>query len=169
MHYQSSLDAPVGETSRSRCSRSAGACPPRWFKRRYFHRSAGACPPRLLGCTNDGEGQALALRWRGRFFYRSAGACPPRTLKRRYFHRSAGACPPRSLSSRCVPPSVVCDRLITNRSGSGAPELQSLARERWRGTGPRPTVPHAVFSRRRAFDFASFQKKCILSKPIPLR
>ena len=40
----------------------------------------------------------------------------------------------------CVSPSVVCDRLITNRLGSGDPDLQGLARERWRGTGPRPTV-----------------------------
>ena len=28
----------------------------------FFHRSAGACPPRSLECTNNGEGQALALR-----------------------------------------------------------------------------------------------------------
>ena len=42
-------------------------------------------------------------------------------------------------------PSVVCDRLITNRSGAGAPYLQSLARERWRGTGPRPTGRESVF------------------------
>ena len=65
-------------------------------------------------------------------------------LKRRYFHRSARACPSRSSSvgetswSRCS--SVVCDRLITNRSGSGDPDLQSLARARTRGTGPRATV-----------------------------
>ena len=32
-------------------------------------------------------------------------------------------------------PSVVCDRLITNRSRSGDLDLQSLAREHWRGTG----------------------------------
>ena len=35
--------SPVGETSRSRCS-----------------RSAGACPPRLLECADDGEGNPLA-------------------------------------------------------------------------------------------------------------
>ena len=29
---------------------------------------------------NDGEGQALALRYAARFFSRSAGACPPRVL-----------------------------------------------------------------------------------------
>ena len=28
----------------------------------FLHRSAGACLPRTLGSTNDGEGQALALR-----------------------------------------------------------------------------------------------------------
>ena len=39
----------------------------------------------------------------------------------------------------CVSTSVVCDRLITNRSGSGDPDLQGLACERWRGTGPRAT------------------------------
>ena len=44
------------------------------------------------------------------------------------FFRSAGACPPRAPSSRCVFPSVVCDRLITNGSGSGDPDLQGLAR-----------------------------------------
>ncbi len=65
-------------------------------------------------------------------------------LKRRYFHRSARACPSRSVPvgetswSRCS--SVVCDRLITNRSGSGDLDLQGLTRERSRGTGPRPTV-----------------------------
>ena len=36
---------PVGETSRSQCS-----------------RSAGDRPLRALVCVNDGEGQALALR-----------------------------------------------------------------------------------------------------------
>ncbi len=40
-------------------------------------------------------------------------------------------------------PSVVFDRLITNRSGSGDPDLQRLAHERWRGTGPRPTMKGA--------------------------
>ena len=44
-------------------------------------------------------------------------------------------------------PSVVCDRLITNGSGSGDPDLQSLASEQWRGTGPRPTVKESVFYR----------------------
>ena len=28
-----------------------------------FYRSAGACPPRSLGYADDGEGQALALRF----------------------------------------------------------------------------------------------------------
>ena len=39
--------------------------------------------------------------------------------------------------------SVVCDRLITNGSRAGDLDLQrggSLVHERWRGTGPRPTV-----------------------------
>ena len=57
------------------------------------------------------------------------------------------------------PTSVVCDRLITNGSRSGDLDLQSLARERWRGTpvrrrgwnparAPRPTVKGIVFYRR---------------------
>ena len=53
------------------------------------------------------------------------------------FSRSAGACPPRSPASRCmcVSPSVVCDRLITNGSGSlgNMPELQTILTYRaWR-------------------------------------
>ena len=40
-------------------------------------------------------------------------------------------------------PSVVCDRLITNGSGSGDPDLQCLARERWRGEPSRMRVWHA--------------------------
>ena len=73
----------------------------------------------------------------------------------------------------CVSPSVVCDRLITNGSGSGDPALQGLARERWlgssqvstragervsraivraiqrsRGTGPRATVKKTARHRR---------------------
>ena len=40
----------------------------------------------------------------------------------------------------CFSFSVVCDRLITNESKSDDLDLQGLARERWRGTGPRPTV-----------------------------
>ena len=30
----------------------------------FFYRSVGACPLRVLGCANDGEGQARALRRR---------------------------------------------------------------------------------------------------------
>ena len=46
------------------------------------YRSAGACPPRASGRPQHGEGQALALRGRGRFStknpsrYRIAGAVP---------------------------------------------------------------------------------------------
>ena len=46
---------------------------------------------------------------------------------------------------RIGPNSVVCDRLITNGSGSGDPDLQGLARERWRGPVPRPTVKCRFF------------------------
>ena len=50
-----------------------------------------------------------------------------------FFHRSAGVCPPRAFDrADDSPPSVVCDRLITNRSeslgkdarASGDPDLQ---------------------------------------------
>ena len=80
--------------------RSAGACPPRWLKRCYFHRSAGACPPRSLERANAGEGQALALRWRGVFF-RSAGACPQRCLLSSYVFRSFRTY--MSIETRVVP------------------------------------------------------------------
>ena len=63
-----------------------------------FYRSAGACPPRALGCADDGEGQALALREREAFFTVARGPVP---RERAFFYRSAGACPPRSPSSRC--------------------------------------------------------------------
>ena len=83
--FHISMSSPVGETSRSRCA-----------------RSAGACPPRALDCADDGEGQALALREGAAFFYRSAGDRPPRassssggvlgpTDLRDVFFRSAGA------------------------------------------------------------------------------
>ena len=55
--------------------------------------------------------------------------------------------PAISIVMMCVSPSVVCDRLITNGSGSGDPDLQGLARERWRGTGPRPTMKGGRFYR----------------------
>ena len=78
------------------------------------HRSAGA-----LACHTRMRAGFPRVRCMAR-------ACPSPYGKRgRFFHRSAGACPPRSLG--CTPdepPSVVCDRQITNRSGSGDPELQ---------------------------------------------
>ena len=75
----------------------------------FFSPSCGGLSPAISRCMQHGEGQALALRcWGGRSFHRSAGACPPRSL----------GCTPDE------PPSVVCDRQITNRSGSGDPELQ---------------------------------------------
>ena len=36
------------------------------MKKMSRYRSAGACPPRAFGGSEHGEGQALALRWRGR-------------------------------------------------------------------------------------------------------
>ena len=53
-----------------------------------FYRSAGACPPRSLECADDGEGQALALRWKKETLtYRSAGALGCHTRSREGFHR----------------------------------------------------------------------------------
>ena len=97
---------PVGEISRSRCSRSAGACPPRALD---------------YACANDGEGNPLAC------------ACgirgPPRpTMRVAFFSERGGQAPAGAIITMCVSPSVVCDRLSTNRSGSGTPELQGLAR-----------------------------------------
>ena len=68
---------------------------------------------------NDGEGQAPALRGKEGVIFFVARGPVPRDLYR---------------PNVCFP-SVVCDRPITNGSGAGAPDLQSLARERWRGTG----------------------------------
>ena len=93
---------------------------------------------------NAGEGQALALREGAAFFHRSAG--PVTGVVHRHDVYS---------------PSVVCDRLITNGSGSGDPALQGLARERWRGEparharvepceGPSPTMKGAAFFHRSA-------------------
>ena len=120
----------VGETSRSRCSRSAGPSDairaservsPAMAQKPFFYRSAGACPPRALDCVNDGEGNSQArVAWRG---------TGPRPTGRgvAFFYRSAGACPPRALE--CAD------------DGEG----NSQARVAWRGTGPRPTVRGGVF------------------------
>ena len=72
---------PVGETSWSRCSRSAGDRQPRALDD---------------ACANDGEGNLLgcACGIRGPKSYDAGDV----------FHRSAGACPPRWPSSRCVFP-----------------------------------------------------------------
>ena len=43
------------------------------------------------------------------------------------------------LGERIGATSVVRERPLPNGSGSGDPELQGLASERWQGTGPRPT------------------------------
>ena len=69
-----------------------------------------------------------------------------------------GLSPASSIVTMYVSPSVVCARLITNSSGSlgkharasDDPDLQGLARERWRGTGPRPTVKRRLLINRSA-------------------
>ena len=99
------------------------------------------------------KGRALALQKRDPFFTVARGPVPrdrwsardmardrpsPYVKGRRFFHLPAGI----------GPISVVCDRPITNRSrslgrsarASDDLDLQiSMAIERWRGTGPRPT------------------------------
>ena len=131
--------------------RSAGACPPRASRHAFFSmaRSAGACPPRSLGYANDSP--PSVVRERPLPNGSRAGALELQK-ETRHFHRSAGACPPRSLGyaddSRT---SVVRERLLPNGSRAGALELQKrregLVHERWRGTGPRPTVRGAFFVR----------------------
>ena len=105
---------------------------------RFFHRRAGACPPRTpLSPSRGGLSPAISLAHQGTARDRPS----PYVKGRRFFSPSRGGqAPANSIVTMCVSPSVVCDRLITNGSGSGEPELQGLARERWRGTGPRPTV-----------------------------
>ena len=58
------------------------------------------------------------------------------------FFRSVGASPASSIVTMCVSASVVCDRLITNGSRSGDPDLQGLEREHWRGKPARMRVWH---------------------------
>ena len=51
------------------CYRHSGPKGPEENKKRFF------------SSADDGEGQALALRWKKEtLIYRSAGACPPRSL-----------------------------------------------------------------------------------------
>ena len=47
----------------------------------------------------------------------------------------------------CVVPSVVCDRLITNGSGAGAPDLQGLGARAMARDRPSPYGEGGVFSR----------------------
>ena len=54
-------------------------------------------------------------------------------------HRSRGTGP------RTTNMKVVREHPLPNGSRAGALDLQSLARERWRGTGPRPTMRGGVF------------------------
>ena len=133
----------VGETSRSRCSRSAGACPPRSLSSSYVFRSFRSLmsiEKRVCPFSRSFRSLIEKQRSVSKFIkdlkdlksFRIAAAIDMqdlKDLKRRYFHRSARACPSRSVPvgetswSRCS--SVVCDRLITNRSGSGDPDLRA--------------------------------------------
>ena len=103
----------------------------------FFYRSAGAlgCHTRIrAGFPRDGSSTV--------FFIVARGPVPRDRPSSNYVFRSYGS---EENKRRFF--SVVCDRLITNGSGAGAPELQGLAREGWRGTGPRPTVKVAFFFR----------------------
>ena len=130
--------------------------------RRFLHRSAGA-----LGCHTRIRAGFPRDRSRTVFFIVARGPVPrdgwvartmardrpsPYGTARRFFSVARGPSdatraselPRDRPSSRCVfPPSVVCDRLITNGSGAGDPALQGLAHERWRGEPSRMRVWHA--------------------------
>ena len=88
--------------------------------------------------SNDRGGQAPALRWKKKRFLQGtlAGDRPPRygiravsalTNKKRLGYRRARACPSPSFRAPDPLPSVVQERLLLNRSGAGAPELQRCA------------------------------------------
>ena len=90
-----------------------------------------------------GEGQALALRYKGRFFHRSAGACPPRSFDPRENRTPTNAVFPTEARRGTGPrPTVKRRRTLSIgqarprwiRSGAGAPELQTLGQ-----TPKRPT------------------------------
>ena len=59
------------------------------------------------------------------FFNRRAGACPPRGLKNRFFFVARGPVPRDLHRPDVCFSSVVCDRLITNRSESDDLDLQA--------------------------------------------
>ena len=126
----------VGETSRSRfLSRSAGACPPRAFKHRFFFVARGPVPRE---------------RWITRAMARDR--LPPYDERAGFSPTVARGPVPRDCwSARTIrPPSVVRECLLPNGSRAGALALQrggGLVHERWRGTGPRPTVRGDVFHR----------------------
>ena len=79
----------------------------------YLARSAGACPPRSLGRPEHGEGNPLGC---------ACGIRGPKPYGAEAFF------------------SVVCDRLITNGSGSGDPDLQNQRGDRCMARG---TLSHA--------------------------
>ena len=83
---------------------------------------------------------------------RSVGEPSWSRLSRGAFLRPSrgGLSPASTIVPMCVSAAVVCDRPITNRSRSGDPDLQGLARERWRGPVPRPTVKRRLLINRSA-------------------
>ena len=114
---------------------------------RLHPNRSGSGDPALQGLARE--------RWRGTGF-------PTALCEGRRFFIVARGPVPRELHRHDVySPSVVCNRLITNGSGSGDPALQGLARERWRGEparharvepceGPSPTMKGAAFFHRSA-------------------
>ena len=104
----------IGETSGLDVPVARGPVPrDRWAP---FCRSRSS---EALACLPSDLDPFGIRRSRTTVFYRVRawrGTGPRPTGRGAFFHRSAGACPPRAPSSRCVSPSVVCDRLITNGS-----------------------------------------------------
>ena len=142
----------------STCShRRAGACPPRSLDRADDSRHPSVVRERPL--PNGSRAGAFDLQRRGGLVHeRWRGTGPRPTVTRAFFVRDredaffprrAWACPPRSLGyADDSPPSVVREHLLPNGSRAGALALQrrgGLVPERWRGTGPRPTVRGGVF------------------------
>ena len=141
----------VGLSARRRQHKGGGS-PLRWRgtgprpteKGPIFYRSAGACPPRTFSRPQHGEGQALALRRRDPFFTVARGPVPCERWSAQTMARDRPS------------PYVKGRRFFTGRhrahlcsSGAPAPERVkiSVASERWRGTGPRPTEKRTVFYR----------------------
>ena len=137
----------VGEPSWSRCSRSARACPPRWPASRYVFRSFSTYMSIETRAGPFSRSIRTLIKKRADMAKSIKDLKDLRVLRRRAGYRHSGPTAlKRTRDVFFVLHSVVCDRLITNSSGSGDPELQGLAHERWRGTGLAPTMKGGLFA-----------------------